>query len=203
MKRRDLIAGALATPFVLGAGRLMAAPVPLGEISTYLNGIKTAQAPFTQINDDGSISTRKLYIKRPGRVRFEYDPPNEALVIAGAGAVSVFDSKGGQGETYPLSRTPLSIILDDNVDLGRARMVTNHESDGTSTTVTAQDPDHPEYGDIRLVFTGAPVELRQWVIRNDAGETTTVVLGGLETGVRLSDQMFLADMVRPQGDRNR
>lgn len=84
----------------------------LNEVSQYLNGITTAQAPFSQINDDGSLSTGKLYMHRPGKMRFEYDAPNSGVVIAGAGAVVIQDPKSNQPpETYPLKRTPLSLIL--------------------------------------------------------------------------------------------
>ncbi|MGH1424208.1 MAG: LolA family protein [Pseudooceanicola sp.] len=165
--------------------------LPLGDISGYLNGMKTAQAKFTQVNDDGSISTGTLFIKRPGRVRFEYDPPEQSLVLAGSGAVAIFDANSNTGPaTYPLNQTPLSIILDKNVNLSRARMVTGHTSDGTTTTITAQDPSHPEYGNIQLVFTASPVELRQWVIRDNTGSRTTVILGEMRTGLNLSDFLF-------------
>jgi len=171
--------------------------LPLGDISSYLNQLKTAQAKFTQVNDDGSISTGTLYIKRPGRVRFEYDPPEESLVMAGGNTVAIFDSKSNAGPaTYPLDRTPLSIILAANVDLGRAKMVTGHASDGKTTTVTAQDPAHPEYGSIQMVFTGNPTELRQWVITDDAGAKTTVILGDLRSGVQISDSQFNIEMAK-------
>jgi outer membrane lipoprotein-sorting protein len=163
----------------------------LNEISSYLNSFTSAQSPFTQINSDGSISTGSVFIKRPGKVRFEYNPPDHALVLAHGGAVAIFDTKvGGQPETYPLSRTPLSIILARNVNLGQADMVTGHTSDGTTTTVRAQDPEHPEYGSIDLVFTSNPVELRQWVVNDDTGGSTTVILGAMETGVSLSNNVF-------------
>ncbi len=163
----------------------------LSAISAYLNDLKTAQSAFTQINDDGTISTGTVYIHRPGRVRFEYAPPNDALVMAGGGTVAIFDPKSNTGpENYPLRRTPLSLILARDVDLTRANMVVEHEFDGTSTIVRAQDPEHPEYGSIDLVFTGPPVELRQWRINDDAGGQTTVVLGEMETGVRLGARLF-------------
>jgi outer membrane lipoprotein-sorting protein len=163
----------------------------LNAISTYLNTLKSAQGSFTQINDDGTISTGTIYIKRPGKVRFEYNPPEQALVLAYAGEVAIFDKKTRQTpDRYPLARTPLSIILDKNVDLARANMVTGHDYDGTATTVTAQDPAHPEYGNIQLKFTGPPLELRQWIIRDDSGSTTTVVLGGLEEAPNLSNRIF-------------
>ncbi len=163
----------------------------LTEVSSYLNGLKTAQASFTQINDDGSLSTGKLFMHRPGKMRFEYDGPDAGVVVAGAGAVVIFDPKSNQRpETYPLRRTPLSVILARNVDLGRANMVVGHSFDGTATIVRAQDPEHPEYGSIDLMFTDSPVQLRKWVINDDAGGQTTVVLGALETGVKLSSRLF-------------
>jgi len=173
--------------------------IPLADISSYLNGMKTAEADFTQVNDDGSISTGTLYIKRPGRVRFEYDKPDDTLVMAGANTVAIFDNKSNTGPaTYPLSRTPLSIILAENVDLGRERMVTGHSADDTTTTVQAQDPEHPEYGNIQLVFTDSPTELRQWVITDDAGAKTTVILGDLRTGVNIPDTQFNIEMAKTQ-----
>ncbi|MQY41773.1 outer membrane lipoprotein carrier protein LolA [Epibacterium sp. SM1969] len=163
----------------------------LTEVSSYLNGLKTAQASFTQINDDGSLSTGKLFMHRPGKMRFEYDGPDAGVVVAGAGAVVIFDPKSNQRpETYPLRRTPLSVILARNVDLARANMVVGHSFDGTATIVRAQDPEHPEYGSIDLMFTDSPVQLRKWVINDDAGGQTTVVLGALETGVKLSSRLF-------------
>ena len=163
----------------------------LGQISTFLNGLQTAQGEFTQINDDGTISTGRIYIKRPGRVRFEYDPPERTLVVADGDTVGIVDAKSNTTpEAYPLRRTPLHIILARNVDLTRERMVTGHASDGKTTTIRAQDPAHPEYGNIELVFTADPVELRQWVINDSAGARTTVVLGDLQRGVRLADDQF-------------
>ena len=184
------------TVLAFGLGLAVALPaaaekLPLNAISSYLNAMKTAQGDFTQINDDGSISTGTIYIKRPGKVRFEYNAPDTGIVIAGSNTVVIYDKKSNQpAETYPLSKTPLSIILAANVNLGQARMVTGHSYDGTSTTVRAQDPEHPEYGNIELKFTGNPVELRQWVINNGNGSQTTVVLGDLETGVPLANSIF-------------
>ena len=165
----------------------------LNEISRYLNSIQAAQGGFTQINADGTISTGTIAIKRPGKVRFDYNPPERALVLASAGAVYILDRKlGAAPETYPLNQTPLSIILDRNVDLGQAGMVKSHGYDGTATVVTAQDPKRPEYGTIQLKFTDDPVELKQWVITDGDGNQTTVVLGGLEKA-NLPNRMFYID----------
>jgi outer membrane lipoprotein-sorting protein len=166
-------------------------PLPLSTLSAYLNDMRLAQGEFTQISDDGSITTGTLYINRPGRMRFAYDEPEDSVVIAGGNAVAIFDPKSNQGpQTYPLERTPLSLILSENVDLGRADMVVAHARRGPATVVTAQDPAHPEYGTIELVFTGDPVELRQWVINDDSGSSTTVVLGQLSEPDALPASLF-------------
>lgn len=185
---RSLLAPALVLAMALPAA---AEKVSLNALSKYLNGLQTAKGEFTQINADGTISTGTIYIKRPGRMRFEYNPPEQTLVIVGGGQVAVFDKKSNTGpEQYPLKRTPLSIILAKNVDFGRAKMITGHTSDGTTTTVRAQDPEHPEYGNIQLVFTSNPVELRQWIVTDDTGTQTTVVLGELKKGGNQPSRLF-------------
>ncbi|GEM93786.1 LolA family protein [Cereibacter sphaeroides] len=165
--------------------------IPLSALSSYLNGLSTAEADFTQVNADGSVSTGRIFIKRPGRVRFEYAPPEKSLVVAGGGQVAIFDAKSNQPpEQYPLSRTPLSLILAQNIDLGRAKMVVGHREDKNTTRVVAQDPAHPEYGTIEMVFTANPVALRQWVITDDAGNQTTVILGAMAQGRNLPASLF-------------
>lgn len=174
--------------------------ISLNTLSKYLNELRTAKGAFTQINDDGTISTGTIFIKRPGRIRFEYNPPEKALVLASGGTVVIHDPKTNEPpESYPLARTPLSIILAKNVNLSRAKMLVGHTADDKSTTVTAQDPEHPEYGNIQLVFTDKPVELRQWVINDDAGSRTTVILGELDKNARMSDGLFNVDLAIPQG----
>ena len=163
----------------------------LAELSRYLNGLTTAQAAFIQTNSDGTRATGTLYIKRPGRARFEYAPPEKSLVMAGGGQVAVFDAKSNQPpEQYPLRRTPLNLILAPNVDLSAAKMVVGHLENGDTTHVVAQDPKNPEYGTIELVFTANPTALRQWIITDDQGGQTTVDLADLQTGMPLSAFLF-------------
>ena len=113
-------------------------------------------------------------------------------MVVGGGSIAVFDGRSTSegAERYPLNQTPLGLILQRNVNLGQARMVTGHTSDGTTTTVQAQDPDHPEYGNIRLVFTANPTELRQWIITDNGGSETTVILGDLTKGGNIRESLF-------------
>ena len=184
----------LLAPFalvVLSAVPAFADKIPLKDLSAYLNKLATVQTDFTQINADGSVSMGKLYIKRPNRVRFEYAPPDKSLVLASSGSVAIFDAKSNQPpEEYPLKRTPLNLILADKIDLGRAKMVVGHKEVENSTRVVAQDPENPEYGTIELVFTADPIALRQWVITDDLGQQTTVILGELQRVNDLKPSLF-------------
>lgn len=182
---------------VLPAMSLAAEQLSLAEISAYLNSLGTVKSDFRQLNDDGSVSTGTLYIRRPGRMRFEYNPPEQALVIAAASAVVIIDRKSNQpAETYPLRRTPLSLVLARNIDLTRSKMVRDAQFDGTSTTVTARDPDNPENGTIEMKFTDSPTQLEQWVITDAAGGRTTIVLNTFETGMDLPSVLFDADRAK-------
>ena len=192
MKRRLFLLAAPMILAALAAGQTRAQQIPLDELSRYFNrDLVTATGEFTQINADGTISTGTIQIKRPGRIRFEYAPPDPALVMASGGQLAIFDPRSNTGpERYPLSETPLSIILERNVDLAQRNMVTGHSSDGTTTTIRAQDPQNPQFGSIELVFTANPTELRQWIITDDTGQQTTVILGDLTKGQTIRDRVF-------------
>ena len=112
--------------------------------------------------------------------------------MAGGGQVGIFDGKSNlkNAERYPLKRTPLNLILEKTVNLGRRNMVVGHDFDGSATIVTAQDPEHPEYGRLQLKFTDGPLELRQWIVTDGQGSKTTVVLGQLQEPGRLASRLF-------------
>ncbi|MCT8331205.1 LolA family protein [Albidovulum sediminis] len=180
----------LAALLVLAAGPAAAAKLSLAEISRYLNGLSTAEAAFTQMNADGSVSEGRVLIQRPGRMRFEYTP-DATLVLASGGQLAIFDPKSNQPpEQYPLSKTPLNLILGKDIDLTRAKMVVGHAEDGPLTTVIAQDPDHPEYGTLTLAFSADPLALRQWTVTDETGNRTTVVLDDLKTGGKFQPSAF-------------
>ena len=168
----------------------------LSALSAYLNKLNSAKGAFTQVNPDNTLSKGDFMIKRPGKMRFEYAKPNPALVVASSGQVAIFDKKSTAGpQGFPISQTPLGLILKKNVNLGASGMVIRHVEEGPTTKVTAQDPKHPNYGNIQLVFTANPIELRQWIVTDQSGKKTTVVLGELDKRVQLSNSLFNIEQI--------
>lgn len=191
MNLRTLLLPALLAAFALPA---QAEKIPLDVISAYLNGIDTAETTFTQINPDGSGSNGRVIIRRPGRMRFEYAAPDKTLVLATSGQVAIFDGKSNQPpEQYPLAKTPLKLILSRAIDLKKAQMVVDHREEGELTVVVAMDPDHPEFGSLSLGFSNNPVTLRQWIVTDEVGGQTTVLLDALKLGGSYPPSTFLID----------
>jgi len=178
----------------------------LDQLSAYLNQLNSAKGGFTQMNPDNTRSKGEFMIKRPGRMRFEYANPNPALVVASSGQIAIFDKKSSSGpQGFPIGRTPLGIILKKDVNLRTSGMIIAHVEEGPLTKVTAQDPKHPDYGNIQLVFTADPIVLREWVVTDQSGQRTTVVLGSLNKRVYLPESLFDIDRIAvdlgPTSDR--
>lgn len=177
--------------FILSPLAGQAEEVSLADLSAYLNSLTTAEARFVQTNGDGSTATGRLILQRPYRARFEYDPPDQNLVLASGRMVAIFDAKSNQPpEQYPLARTPLNLILGPKIDLATSAMVASHAEVGGMTHVLAQDPKHPDYGTIELVFSPAPVALTQWIITDDMGGQTSVTLSPLQVGGTYDSSLF-------------
>lgn len=189
MDRRAFIAMSAA---YAAAGTSAFAQVPLNALSNYFNGIKTLEARFSQTSSDGSKATGTLYMLRPGRARFEYDPPAESLVIAGGGQLAVFDGRSNSRtpEQYPLKRTPLYIVLEKNVDLRRRNMIVGHSGDAERTTLVAQDPESRESGQVELYFINNPLTLAGWTAIDAQGQRTRVQLQQIRLGGSLRARLF-------------
>lgn len=184
MKIISILCMVLASP-------VAAEKISLNEISSYFNAMTTAEAQFSQITDTGETSTGRLFIRRPGRIRFEYDPPEATLVVVGGGQVAVFDPKSrDEPLRFPLRHSPLNLVLEQEVDLAQRDMVVAHFEVESQTAVTLQDPENPDYGFIQLIFNDNPVQLDQWVVQDNSGGQTHIILDSLTEGGKLSNMLF-------------
>jgi len=166
---------------------------PIDTASNWLRSFETLTADFTQISQTGERAEGRMLISRPGKMRLEYQGKDAPLVIVGAGAVAIFDPQSNGGPTqYPLSRTPLGPILARNPNLSASDMIENSLHIGSEVSITAQDPNHPEYGHTEFFFSADSGALTKWIMTSAAGEETLLTFSNIETGMRLGLLPFSA-----------
>lgn len=194
MRRRDFILGAASgAAFLASAGLAAAQGIDgrdLARISNYLGATTTLTGEFVQVGPDGDLSTGTFWMRRPGRMRFEYDLPNPALIIADGTWVGIYDRGLETLDRVPLGQTPLDILLRDRVDLRREGVVTAMDRSDGQIRVRAIDPAAPDQGSITLIFSDNPLELRQWVVVDAQGLTTTIALSELRANVSIEGEKF-------------
>ncbi|MEO1550777.1 MAG: outer membrane lipoprotein carrier protein LolA [Pseudomonadota bacterium] len=180
MQRRDMILGASALGLLGALGARAQDQRTLDAVSTYLNQLRSIEARFVQVASTGGRISGKLYMMRPGFIRFEYDGTDDMVLSDGIN-IGVFDSKSDRTVTkYPLRTTPLRHLLGDKIDLAGSGAATGTTNDGTLTQVILKDPKKPREGSLTLVFTNRPPALDRWKVLDAQGKQTTVVLQDLK-----------------------
>ena len=160
-------------------------------IESYLNGISTMKARFLQVASTGSVEGGTLTIWRPGRMRFEYDPPSPTLLVAD-GTFLIFVDKQLDTSTHVfLSNTPVGVLVDKDVKLSGAVTVTRMSRGPGVIRVTLVRTSAPDEGTLTLVFADDPLALRQWIVVDAQGIETKVSLADEEFGVPVDKKMFV------------
>ena len=162
-------------------------------VSEKLAGVQTMDGEFVQYNPNGAQLQGKFYIARPGKVRFQYDPPTTISVIADGKSVLVFDKKLQTYDIWPLSQTPLRLLLEDNLNLATSDKVTRVGVAPDLIEVEMQDETKFSSGTLNLIFDAANYELRQWTVTDQQGLQTMVALYNVETGKKLAADLFKID----------
>jgi outer membrane lipoprotein-sorting protein len=163
----------------------------VARIENYLNGLKSLRANFVQINPDGTTATGKLYYKRPDKMRLDYGPPSQLLIIANGWDVAYRDAKLKQVNHVFTSQTPLGFLLTEHIRLSGEVTVTNLEHRGGELQVTLVRTDEPNQGSVIMAFSEQPFELRHWTVIDPQGYATRVVLEQVETDVALDRELFV------------
>ena len=162
----------------------------LARIEAYLNDLGTLRSDFIQINPDGAKVTGELYYQRPDKMRLDYDPPSDILIISDGWWVIFYDRKLEQVSHLTKGSTPLGFLLSDQIRLSGDVTVTDVARENGELKVTLIQTDEPNQGSIQLAFAEDPLELRRWTVRDAQGQSTYVVLDALETGVPLDKELF-------------
>ncbi len=162
------------------------------KIADHFSSIRTMSGTFVQFGPRGEQTGGKFFIQRPGKVRFNYEAPSAYRVTSDGKSVLVSNTKLKTSDLYPLSKTPLKLLLDDRVNLSGSRLK-SVEQDGD--TVTVRLLDKSVFGNSRLsmMFDAKSYDLRQWTITDAQGKDTTVLIDNVRTGVSLDPKLFRID----------
>jgi len=173
----------------------------LQDISNYMKNMKTAEGRFVQIDPEGGISQGEFALKRPGKVYFNYADPSPLKVVSDGFWVAVEDRKINSIDRYPLSETPLKILLAENPNLKSDEYKITLEDNQDHYQIHASDPEAPEQGMISLVFSAKPLALRQWVVTDAQGYQTVVSLQDIKLNAPVKAKLFYIENGRIQGRR--
>jgi len=195
--------GALATTTALGtltasawAKKVKAAALTdqdkadVARIEAYLNGITTMRAKFQQVDGAGNLAFGMIYVRRPGFLRVQYDPPSQVILVADSIAVSYYDGELNQLNQAPLGLSPLWFLLREHVSLGEDVTVTTFDRAPNAFQIGIVQSDEPDAGTVTLVLGDKPLDLQQWTIVDDKGKEVRVGLYNAEFGVKLENELF-------------
>jgi outer membrane lipoprotein-sorting protein len=165
---------------------------------TYLEGLSEARALFSQTDAHGRTTTGQVYLKRPGKARFAYDPPSGLLVVSDGGVVSVQDNRLKTFDQYPLGATPLSLFLAKTIRLDKGVAITRVSRLADGFSITARDGRKQTAGEITLTFKDNPLQLAGWTVTDAQGRPTRVQLIGLQRASGLEPGLFVLKDPRPK-----
>lgn len=172
------------------AGKTSGRAEALSRISAYLNSLHAVKARFVQVGPNGGVRTGTAILQRPGKMRFQYDKPDQQLVVAGFGLLVYHDPKLNQTTNIPLSATPLGILLAKHVTLSGAVTVTNVSTPPGEIEATLVRTGKAAQGHLTLIFSTDPLTLRQWRVTDAQGRTTQVTLYNLHKIKPLPNKAF-------------
>jgi outer membrane lipoprotein-sorting protein len=176
--------------------------VLVGKATAYLQSLKEVQGRFEQTNPRGATQTGDIYLSRPGKARFQYDPPSGLLVVSDGRNVSVWDSRLRTFDRAPLGATPLAILLAAKVRLDQDVEVTRvgHYDDGFYITARNANGQAQTEGYITMVFGGSPLTLRGWTLVDGQGQATRVKITDLKPQ-KVEPQLFVLNDPRPPEEK--
>jgi outer membrane lipoprotein-sorting protein len=165
----------------------------------YLQALTSAEGRFVQTDSRGQVSQGRFYLQRPGRIRFEYDPPAGLIVVSDGHNVTVYDPRLKSFNAYPLGFTPLHVFLAKTIKLERSAAIDSVERNAGGFEITARDRRQGRAGSITLEFADNPVRLTEWTITDASGRQTRVQLTALKSAGGFDPKLFTIAAPAPGG----
>ncbi len=166
-------------------------------VDNYLSSTQTLSGKFVQVGPDGRRSNGEFYIQKPGRVRFDYDPPSPIDIVADGESVVVRDRRLATQDLYPLSQTPLRFLLANNVNLLKdTNLVAVYADDVFVTVVVEEKTGLVGTSRLMIMFSAKDMQLKQWTVTDPQGFDTTVAVYNLDTTSKPDPRMFRIDYTK-------
>ena len=159
-------------------------------LKDYLENVDTLTGDFTQIAPSGAISTGKFYLRRPGFLRFEYEPPTPLLIVANGGMVYVRDEALETTDSYPVGRTPLKFLLRKKLELDKAEVLSVDRGLDSFAVTFGPDGDEEAEGELTVILRAPELTLARWIVRDVQNGITVVTLDNVKAGERLANRLF-------------
>ncbi|WP_119270714.1 LolA family protein [Taklimakanibacter deserti] len=166
------------------------------EVASYIQGFKTLQGEFTQVSSKGNVSKGVFILSKPGKMRFEYASPNPFIIVSDGTWVTIKNRAKDKAEEYPLSQTPLRLVLDDDIDLLEEANILDVDIKDGLTTITLQDRKKTVPGHLIITYDEAKKALQQWVVVDGQGRRTTVSLENIVAGGKPDPKLFKVEVRR-------
>lgn len=160
-------------------------------VEEFLSGITTIVADFVQIAPDGGLASGKFYLSRPGKMRWQYDPPTPILMVADGKFFIFYDYELDQTSYLPLQETLAGFLARDRVTFGGDVLVTDIQRGANSLRITMIQRDRPKDGTLTLEFADNPLRLHNMKVTDAVGQETTVSLANARYGTPLDDTLFV------------
>ena len=191
---RILLAALLLSFTALLAGPAYAQGQPgAAEAEKYINSIRTLKARFVQSNPNGSVVQGTLYVRRPGRMRFEYDPPSQLKIVADGSQVTMWDIANKDFGQWPIGWTAASFLVKEPLSLSGDLQVEKSERSDGMLHLTLSQAKKPQEGKVIVRLGENPMVLRGWTIIDNRGNHVNVSLQDVQAGMQLADALFKFD----------
>lgn len=163
----------------------------VSKIEAFVNDITTIQADFVQMSGGGGFARGTLYLQRPGRMRFEYEPPVPYLLISNGTFFIYVDNELEQVTYLPLSQTPADLLLRENFSLSEGLILTGFKEEGSVVKVEVADSGKPDLGRVTLTFNRDPLSLKSWTVLDPQAQRIQVTLVNPLYGKKLDQSLFV------------
>ena len=163
------------------------------QVNTFFENLKTLEADFIQVGPSGNISDGKIYFDLPGKLRIDYNKPNNLLITCKGFWIVLQDRNLKTTNNIPLKNSPFSILLEKKMSLSNKNIKTDIQNRSGIISFTIKSSNNNEAGELTLEFSEKPLHLKKWIIKNAFGDITTVLVQNAKYNKKLSHLLFFPD----------